>query len=55
MSGGGNCWAKTVEAITTAPSTVVVNAEVLPRKPRLLAFLSHNENRTLTFLLGYLG
>ena len=35
----GNCWAETIEAVKTAPRTAVVNAEVVRRKPRLLAFL----------------
>jgi hypothetical protein len=38
-SGERNCWANTVEAVKTAPRTAVVNADVVGRKPRLLAFL----------------
>ena len=38
-SGARNCWANTVEAVTTAPKTAVVNTDVVGRKPRLLAFL----------------
>jgi len=38
-SGARNCWANTVEAVKTAPRTAVVNADVVGRKPRLLALL----------------
>src|SRR5262245_37763027 len=40
---GRNCWAQTgiptAEAVMAAPAIVVVNALVVRRKPRLLAFL----------------
>src|SRR3954452_20503461 len=39
LAEGRNCWAETVEAKMMAPRIVVVNAEDVRRKPRLLAFL----------------
>src|SRR6516165_5105191 len=39
LAEGRNCCAETVEAVMTAPRIVVVNAEDVRRKPRLLAFL----------------
>ena len=38
LSDGWNCCAEIVEDVRTAPRIVVVNAEVVRRKPRLLAF-----------------
>ena len=39
LTEGRNCCAETVEAKMMAPRIVVVNAEDVRRKPRLLAFL----------------
>ena len=38
LSNGWNCWAEIVEDVRTAPRIVVVNAEVVRCKPRLLTF-----------------
>jgi len=39
LADGRICWAETAEAASAAPKIVVVNAEVVRRKPRLLALL----------------